>query len=188
MAKALFVLAALSVAGCGQQTYEPLAEAPQGYVNEASLPEGWPVPGPYGGVVVKEYPEYRAAFAGESGEGRQFMTLFRHIKSEGIPMTAPVEMSENGDEMGFLYQNVEVGSLGEDGKVEVRDVPPMKVLSYAWQGEDSKANQATARAALETELQKRGFEARSWRLLGYNGPQVPRAKRTWELQAIVGER
>ena len=111
-------------------------------------------------------------------------------------MTAPVEMAmeEAGEElsqasMAFLYQNRSVGTTGTDGEaVEVRDVPATKALSYAWQGDDSKANLSLAKAALEEALGKRKARAHGFRLLGYNGPGTPRAKRTWELQALLEPR
>lgn len=162
------------------------------YVDEASLPQGWPEPGPYNRVTAKNYPAYRAAFTTGKGETGAFWTLFGHIKGQGIPMTAPVEMAmESADggmakaSMAFLYQNQDVGKTGPDGaNVEVRDVPAAKVLSYAWQGEDSRANIAAAKAALDAALAKQHKTARHYRLLGYNGPGTPRAKRTWELQAL----
>ncbi len=44
---------------------------------------------------------------------------------------------------------------------------------------------ARARAALVAELQRRKITATGYRLLGYNGPGTPRAKATWDLQAIL---
>jgi hypothetical protein len=163
------------------------------YVDEAPLPVGWPKPGPYNEVSEKSYPGYRAAFTENNGESVAFWTLFLHIKRKDIPMTAPVEMpmaDANGDlkqaGMAFLYQNDGVGETGPDGsKVEVKDVPAEKVLSYTWQGTDSKANIATARARLATALADRKKQAKSFRMLGYNGPGTPRDKRTWELQAVI---
>ncbi len=163
------------------------------YNSEAPLPKGWPKPGPFNKVAEKTYPDYRVATA-KGGRG-SFMTLFRHIKRNNIPMTAPVEMgmskkNENGPmertTMGFLYQNTKVGKTGPDGKrVEVKDIKKAKALSYAWMGNDSKKNLQTAREALETALKKRGVKATSFRLLGYNGPMTARKKRTWELQALL---
>ena len=92
------------------------------YLSEATLPKGWPVPGPFGQVTQKDYPVYRAAYTSGKGQTRSFWTLFNHIKSQDIPMTAPVEMEMQtvGDElkmttMGFLYQNPEVGEEGVTG-------------------------------------------------------------------------
>lgn len=162
------------------------------YVSEAPLPEGWPVPGPYNQVSEKEYPKYRAAVTNGSS-GMSFWTLFGHIKKKDIPMTAPVEMkmeSKDGKmekvNMAFLYQNTGVGTTGADGKkVEVKDIKKSKALSYAWMGNDSKEQVATAQKALEKALKEKGLKASSFRMLGYNGPGTPRKKHTYELQAIV---
>jgi hypothetical protein len=176
---------------CAEQP-APAPAAPA-YVSEAPLPEGWPQPGPYLKVTEKAYPAYRAAFTGGKGETGSFWTLFLHIKKNDIPMTAPVEMAMEPTEgdlsrsnMAFLYQNGQVGQPGAAGRnVEVRDVPAYKVLNYTWQGTDSKENIATARAAIEAELAQRKVTASQFRLLGYNGPGTPRAKATWELQAVL---
>lgn len=165
------------------------------YVDEAPLPEGWPLPGPFNEVTEKKFPAYRAAFTDEGGGGSgAFWTLFSHIKRNDIPMTAPVEMAiepEDGggmkrNSMAFLYQNTKVGEVGKDGaRVEIRDVAAARALSYAWQGPDSEGNLTTAKSALEAELAKRNLKATGFRLLGYNGPRTPRAKKTWELQALL---
>lgn len=164
------------------------------YVDEAPLPEGWPQPGPYDQVTEKTFPAYRAAFTNGKGQTGAFWTLFTHIKKNDIPMTAPVEMAveaeEDGDmrrnSMAFLYQNGRVGAPGKDGpSVEVRDVPSTRTLSYTWQGPDSKENITKAKTALEAALAERKADATGFRLLGYNGPGTPRAKATWELQALL---
>lgn len=168
-------------------------KGPPSYVSEAPLPAGWPQPGPYDRVSEKSYPLYRAAFTTQKGENLAFFKLFGHIKKNGIPMTSPVEMAMDGGEaglemstMGFLYQSEKVGATGPAGdKLEVRDVPAAKVLSYTWQGVDSKANRAKAKEALETTLADRKLRAGFFRLLGYNGPGTPAARRTWELQAVL---
>jgi hypothetical protein len=144
-------------------------------------------------VAEKNYPGYRAAFTVGSGSTIPFFTLFAHIKRNGIPMTAPVELSMNQKDgklkqssMAFLYQNEKVGKTGADGtKVEVRDIPAFKALAYTWQGGDSQENIAKAKAALDAELLKSKRAAKEFRMLGYNGPGTPGNKRTWELQAVV---
>jgi len=180
--------------GCAMNAVEaPVVPA---YVNEAPLPAGWPQPGPYGQVSVKSYPAYRAAFTRNSWQSFGFWTLFAHIQRQHIPMTAPVELSmkKSGDQMemsamAFLYRDGKVGALGADGKrVDVRDVPASKALSYTWQGPDSKANVAKARTAVDAALAERKLTAKAFRLLGYNGPGTPRAKRTWELQALLEDK
>ncbi len=179
---------------CAQQPPAPgAAAAGPAYVSEAPLPKGWPQPGPYGKVTEKSYPAYRAAFTKGSGETVSFWTLFMHIKRKDIPMTAPVEMSLRAEEndmaradMAFLYRSDEVGATGMDGRrVEVRDVPASRALSYTWQGPDTKQNRAKARAAIEAELALRKVAGTKFRLLGYNGPATPRDKATWELQAVL---
>lgn len=167
--------------------------APPAYVSEAPLPKGWPKPGPYDQVTEKSLPAYRAAFTSQAGQGRAFWRLFLHIKKNDIPMTAPVEMAMIPTEgrlerstMAFLYQNEAVGATGPAGEaIEVRDVPAARVLSYTWQGADTAATLAKAREALDTTLAAQRLRATSYRLLGYNGPSTPRAKRTWELQAVL---
>ena len=183
---------ALGMACCAYSE-EAAKEKSAGYNNEAPLPEGWPDPGPFNEVSMKTYPAYRAAVADQDGETRAFWTLFSHIKKNDIPMTAPVEMemaNEDGDleqqNMSFLYQNVNVGKAGPDGdNVEVKDVPKMKVLSYAWHGKKSDDQMGEVYTKLEKELEAKGLKAKSYRLLGYNGPRTPDREKTWELQAVL---
>lgn len=179
--------------GCAEREAKSQAAATASYVDEAQLPKGWPKPGPYNEVSTKKYPVYRAAFTTSEGQTRSFWTLFQHIQSKDIPMTAPVEMKmdeKDGEmemtSMGFLYQDTSVGETGADGeKVEVTDVPAMTVLSYAWMGpRDAKAVKV-ARAALDAELKKQNLSAESFRVLGYNSPSVPKSKRAHELQAVL---
>lgn len=164
------------------------------YISESELPKGWPAPGPFNRVTPKSYPPYRAAFTPGKSPNFGFMRLFKHIKRNQIPMTAPVEMqmTENQksgmemEQMGFLYQSPEVGKIGADGEsVSVRDVPAMKVLSYTWQGPRGDAEVAKAKAAIEATLAEKKLKSTGYRLFGYNGPSVPRAKQTYELQAIL---
>ncbi len=188
----ILVLACLAASNAPAQT--PTPSQPPAYVDEAPLPKGWPKPGPYDQVTEKSYPSYRAAFTTENRENGAFRTLFSHIQKNAIPMTAPVEISmAEGDgqnlrqtSLAFLYQDTAVGKTGADGaKVEVRDVPAMKTLSYTWQGDRNEANIAKAKSALEAALKDRKIEAKGFRLLGYNGPGIPELKRTWELHALL---
>jgi hypothetical protein len=188
----LLVLACLAASDAPAQDSTP--SQPLTYVDEAPLPKGWPMPGPYDQVSEKSYPSYRAAFTTEKRDNGAFWTLFSHIQKNNIPMTAPVEISmAEGDgqnlrqtTLAFLYQDTGVGKTGADGaKIEVRDVPAMKTLSYTWQGDRNEANIAKAKSALEAALKDRKIEAKGFRLLGYNGPGIPELKRTWELQALL---
>jgi hypothetical protein len=181
---------AACLVSCGVAQEPKPAES--GYVSEAPLPKGWPEPGPYGKVVRKKLPAYRAAFTTAGGRGGSFWTLFMHIKKNEIPMTAPVEMAmeAEGDgltmaSMAFLYQDGTVGSPGAQGAVEVKDIPAAEVWSYAWQGGDGAEKVKLAKAKLEEKLAAEKGKAKSYRLLGYNGPGTPREKSTWELQAVL---
>lgn len=191
-----YLLAILSPAAAEPASKRRIGEQDPGgehrYISESPLPEGWPQPGPFDQVALKKYPAYRAAFTADDRPNGGFMTLFRHIKRNDIPMTAPVEMKLDPDEkdapdmeqMAFLYQNQSVGKTGADGEeVDVRDVPAAEAVSYAWQG--PRSNVTKARAAVDAELAKLGRKAKAYRLLGYNSPFVPRAKQTHELQAIL---
>ena len=186
-------LGLLTAASCAEQKTVDKPVEKASYVDEAKLPKGWPKPGPYGEVTQKEYPVYRAAFTESGGRTRSFWTLFQHIQSKDIPMTAPVEMKmgeKDGEmemtSMGFLYQDTSVGEAGADGeKVAVTDVPAMTVLSYAWMGPNNNKSVEKARAALDGKVAELEVQVEGYRLLGYNGPSVPKAKRTHELQVIL---
>ena len=79
----------------GDLAFEPIMEAP--------LPVGFPAPVPAGEIAVIEYPRYRLARAGmKGGQNGTFFTLFRHIQSNDIPMTAPVEMTMDEDGTGMM--------------------------------------------------------------------------------------
>lgn len=179
----------------GAQGASEVSAKPE-YVAEAPLPKGWPKPGPYNEVSLKRFPAYRVAYTDAFSSGFAFWRLFRHIKREGIPMTSPVEMGmkEKGSKgeklgmksMGFLYQDEEVGKLGKDGKkIEVRDVPAMQAFSYTWQGDKNGTTMQKAKLALDEAVQKAGLRSEDYRVMGYNGPRTPDAKKTWEMLLVL---
>jgi len=163
------------------------------YISEAPLPKGWSEPANYNQVTEKAFPAYRAAYTNSKGQNFAFFRLFKHIKQKNIPMTSPVEMDMevNGEKiamtsMGFLYQNSDVGTVGPNGeKVIVKDMPAMNVLSYVWQGGRSSAELKKAKEAIDSELNKKGFKTDDYRVMGYNGPSVPRKLKTWEMIAVL---
>jgi uncharacterized surface protein with fasciclin (FAS1) repeats len=170
---------------------QPKAEGFQPLI-EAELPKGFPAPGPVGETVLKDYPKYRAARA----DGRaSFWKLFNHIKKNKIAMTAPVEMavSENGGQleqqgMAFLYANPDLGRTGADGSVDVVDLDPIRVLSHGIRGPMTDEKLQAAKVAIRERLGSAASGLQrdgEWRLLGYNSPMVPAAKRFWELQLPV---
>ncbi len=200
----------------------PQAEAetmPKPFViREASLPEGFPPPGPVGKLVIKEYPSYRLARieADEAGGGQNamFQPLFNHIKRNKIAMTAPVEMAyprkQDGDggngqgesapdaqAMAFLYRDTSLGSVGTDPKderVKVADVPAMTVVSIGVRGSYTDAHFADAVEKLYDWAAANRDRVRVVgrpRYLGYNSPFVPWFLRYAEVQIpieLTGER
>ena len=160
-------------------SFEPLMEA--------SMPPGFPEPGPVGRVVVKKYPRYRAARAEGSNS---FWTLFQHIKKNKVEMTAPVEMTMDADmrtrDMAFLYEGPKQGQAGRQGRVDVLDLEPITVLSIGMRGRRTSESLEMAKSALEEALKADGWsQAGDYRALGYNSPMVPNSRRFWELQVPV---
>ncbi|GIX02015.1 MAG: hypothetical protein KatS3mg112_0952 [Thermogutta sp.] len=163
-------------------------------IAEADLPVGFPPCTPVGEVEVKRYPGYRAAVTRDNGTA--FWRLFAHIKKNNVAMTAPVEMTleENARRpvfMAFLYERPDQGTPGEDGTVEVRDLPGGWFVSTGIRGPRSDQALQLARQRVEEWL---GHHGDRWevagppRLLGYNSPFIPRDKYYWEYQVPVREK
>ncbi len=155
---------------------------------EAPLPKGFPKAGPLGRVIVKRYPRYRAARA--SGGSMAFWTLFSHIKSNKVEMTAPVEMTMGKDmrprDMAFLYERPDQGQAGKQGRVDVLDLEPITVLSIGMRGRRDAADLAVAKRLIEARLKADGYRATGdFRALGYNSPMVAASKQFWEFQVPV---
>jgi hypothetical protein len=163
---------------CSMLTFQPR--------KEAGLPKGFPTFTPVGVVEVKEYPAYRMAVAGK------FWTLFRHIQSNNISMTAPVEMryssSSSGEllqqSMAFLYGNAQTGELGKKGNVDVVDVGSLKVVAIGVRGKRSQATLDRAYQYLTRWIKANpDLEASgSPRVMGYNSPMVRQADSFFEVQ------
>jgi len=175
-------------------------------INEAEKPINWPEPTPIGVVQVKTYPAYRAAIVREEQSDRgdqnsMFRTLFNHIKQNDIAMTSPVEMTYDPDTleddadgntrpvaMAFLYREPDMGQLGEQGKVEVRDMPEQTVLSIGVRGNYNAAGFEMAMKQLNeylSEYADRYIPAGPPRYLGYNSPFVPFFLKYGEVQLPV---
>ena len=173
---------------------------------DSPLPVGYPPPTPAGAIEIKRYPSVRRAeVRGERGAGaasrRGFYPLFNHIQSNGIAMTAPVEMdlpgwtaAGEGDPeswtMSFLYRVPELRETGREGQVEVRDTRPVTVVSMGTKGPYGLAPMRGALAELERWLkgQARWERAGAPRWLAYNGPYVPAANRWGEVQIPIRRR
>ncbi len=162
-------------------------------IREASQPDGFPKPTAVGEIVVKDYPKYRAARV-DSEDGRQnsmFNTLFRHIQSNNIKMTAPVEMTfgdDAPDSMMFLYQSTDLGDLGDDGAVAVIDIEPMKVISLGLRGSYNAERFHENVKELEAWLSENSDQwqaAGEPRYMGFNTPFVPSPLRYGEIQIPI---
>jgi monofunctional biosynthetic peptidoglycan transglycosylase len=165
----------------------------------ADLPRGFPAPTPAGELELVRLPAYRLARTdfGRFGSQGAFFTLFRHIQSNGIPMTAPVEMTyaEAGDRvresaMAFLYAAPDVVPERAGDSVEVVDVEPLQVASLGCRGDVTDRRVEEARDALLAWIDARPelVVAGELRVMGYNSPMVPRERRTYEVQIPVRNR
>jgi hypothetical protein len=150
-------------------------------ISEAPLPEGFPPPGEVGKIIVKEYPAYRAARTAMNGMGDDngaFGKLFRHISSNNVKMTAPVEMTyehESVISMAFLYAHPKLGETRKEGDVDVVDFPAVTVVSIGLRGNYSDERHAAAVKKLQAWLDQHRDEYESAgpsRLMGYNSPFV----------------
>lgn len=116
--------------------------------SEAGLPEGFPAPSAPGELRVKFYPRVRGAFARVEGRFDRatrlaFWPLFRHIKQEGIAMTAPVlahyskgiyDDDQGATDVAFLYPSRRSGPIREGDTVRVSDLDTMAVISVGVMG------------------------------------------------------
>ena len=167
------------------------------FVSEAQRPDGWPKITPVGKVELKERPPFRIAVAeaatGSRGEGRLFGTLFRHIQDRDIPMTAPVTMTRSTagqmESMGFLYENLDVGSVGAAGGAEVQDRPSAIVVSTGLRGGYNAKSYANGLTRLHNFLEERAHLQPIGEpvYMGYNSPFVPGFLKYAELQIEVSE-
>tara|TARA_R110002072_G_scaffold10569_34_gene49268 strand:+ start:1277 stop:2584 length:1308 start_codon:yes stop_codon:yes gene_type:complete len=162
---------------------------------EAELPQGFPAPTAVGDLEVKRYPAYRRV---RSTSGRAaFWNLFRHIESNDIAMTAPVEMTMGFEDdrmreldMAFLYGTPELGDVGDAGPVEVLDASPSTVISIGCRGSRSTTavNRARERAQRWLDAQPGYVVAGDLRVMGYNSPMVATRNRYFEVQIPVRRR
>ncbi|MEO0649783.1 MAG: heme-binding protein [Planctomycetota bacterium] len=161
---------------------------------EAEMPPGFPEPTPLHEVRLTEYPGYRLAYADMEGprDGSAFFKLFRHIQSNQISMTAPVEVTFDGGRMeqtrmAFLYEGPTQGTTGNAGEVEVVDIAPMTVVSIGCRGRDSMGRIEDMAALLEgwVASQPEWEPAGELRTMGFNSPMVPNSRRFFEVQLPV---
>lgn len=165
---------------------------------ESPLPNDWPRPSLPGLIRIKKYPPVRAAWVrAENARNRQFMTLFRHIESRQIAMTAPVVMEYDANAVGeietgtkamaFLYRRGDQDKAGRFGAVQVENDQPVTVVSIGLKG-----------AYREAKFRKAADELRDWlkahpqwratgppRVLAYNSPFLLWWRKYAEVQVPV---
>ncbi|MFM1872796.1 MAG: hypothetical protein RL398_2218 [Planctomycetota bacterium] len=164
---------------------------------EAELPVGFPGPQAVGEIELREYPAYRMARTAMRGGGSMgaFWPLFRHIESNGIAMTTPVQMDWNDDperprpvNMAFLYGAPGITPGKVDKGVEVVEVPAATALSIGAIGDDRRDRVEAMGARLQAWLAApdcRYEAAGPLRTMGYNSPMVPRDQRYFEVQLPI---
>lgn len=170
----------------------------------APLPEGFPPPTADGEIEIKQYPDYRAAtvqvtgnLANASSQG--FSPLFRHISSNDISMTAPVETryptatleagaaTAGEASVSFLYRSLDIVPQEVAQNVQVEDIPPMTVVSvgvrdgYGYEVYTSGIQQLQAWLAAHPEYVVAGPPRRFF----YDGPYVPDALKRSDIQIPV---
>ncbi len=164
---------------------------------ESELPRGFPEPCALGEIQLKHYPSYRVARA-PSKKDSAFFTLFKHIKSNNIEMTAPVEMHyEESDQryqqvdMAFLYGAPDWGKPGDAGKgVIVEDIPAMTTVTIGLTG-DFDPTGSTYIQALKSWLAQHASDYErdgKVRVMGYNSPFVWKSQRFFEIEIPVRKR
>ncbi len=193
------LVAALSSRSPAADTSTPSGESGDGAgfkpLVEAPMPEGFPAYTPVGQIEVKKYPAYRKA---ETRGRTAFWTLFQHITTSGISMTAPVEMTFEADgppvgreqAMAFLYGDQSLGSAGKKGDVEVTDVPPATVVCLGMRGQRTEQAVVQAEHRLRDWLNQnkdRYEQCGPVRIMGYNSPFVARDRQFYEVQIPIRE-
>ena len=155
-------------------------------LGEAKLPEGFPTYTPVGMIEKKSYPQQRLAKA------KRFMTLFRHISTNGIAMTSPVQMeyevpeegSPQQQSMAFFYASPEIGESGKRGSVKVVDKEPVEVVALGVRGGLNPQIIRDAKSRLEQWVSAQSEYAIHGPLcvMGYNSPMVRRKNQFHEIQ------
>ena len=173
----------------------------------APLPEGFPPPTANGAIEIKRYPEYRAATVQVTGNlaeapSRGFSPLFRHISSNDISMTAPVETryptttlqegsTVDGDAaVSFLYRSLDIVPQEVASNVLVEDMPPMTVISigvrggYSYDIYTNSIQQLQAWLAEHPDYVVTGAPRR----LFYDGPYIPDPLKRSDIQIPIQAR
>jgi hypothetical protein len=206
---ALSAVSILANLGAGSDAAEPAATEqpnyPPGYIVEGPLPEGFPPPSEPGAIVEKNYPLCRTYSAtGNNAFGQCFVYLATRKHEMTAPVIidyrrrdegAPARPSDdiramNVDRMHFILEKPTLDKPQKVGPIVVADMPTLRVLSLAIQGEMTEQVLDEVEQKLTAEIARRGdiVAAGPKRVLGYNSPMVPRGKAFWEVQLPIAER
>lgn len=174
----------------------------------APLPNGFPPPTPAGKIEVKDYPAYRSGTFTYNGQlsqatGAAFDPLYRHISSNNIAMTAPVEAryplitlqespgvkpDERGEaEVSFLYRSTDIQPQQIAQGIKVENHPPMMVVSIGIQGTYTYASYQQHLEQLREWLDHHPVYkvAGSPRRFFYDSPFIPDALKRSEVQIPI---
>jgi SOUL heme-binding protein len=174
----------------------------------APLPDGFPQPTSAGKIEVKHYPAYRSGTYTYKGQlsqaaNKSFEPLFRHISSNGIGMTAPVEArypsitleelpNEKSVEVGqvevsFLYRNETVQPQKIAEGIRVENHPAITVVSIGVSGPYTYTAYQENLARLRDWLSKnRGYIVAGLpRRFFYDSPFIPDMFKRSEVQIPI---
>jgi hypothetical protein len=191
----LLPLGILGVVALALITYNAIA---------APLPQGFPSPTPEGKIEVKQYPTYRAATVRYSGDLSQaassaFGPLYRHIESNDISMTAPVEArypvgtlegmpDKRGEaDVSFLYRDTNISPEKIAPDIRVEDVEPMTVVSLGLRGsyDYDSYQQNIERLQQWLEAHSEWIAVGAPRRFFYDAPYVPDPLKRSEIQVPI---
>lgn len=174
----------------------------------APLPEGFPPPTAAGKIEVKHYPAYRSGTVSYQGQLDQatsaaFDPLYRHISSNDIAMTAPVEtryplvtLEEGGEgkldqrgeaKVSFLYRSTDIQPQQVAEGIKIENNPSMTVVSLGIQGNYSYASYQEHIEQLRNWLAQHPeyTVAGSPRRFFYDSPFIPDAIKRSEVQIPI---
>ncbi len=195
----LFPLSIVAIAAIALFAYSAVA---------APLPEGFPPPTPEGKTEIKQYPAYRCATVRYSGElsmaaNSAFNPLYRHISSNDISMTAPVETrypvstletakmgapDERGEaQVSFLYRSTDIYPEQIAQDIQVEEIAPMTVVSlglkgtYDYNSYQQRIEQLQDWLAQHPEYTRVGPPRRFF----YDAPYIPEPLKRSEIQVPI---
>jgi hypothetical protein len=158
-----------------------------------------PPPSEVGQIVEKRYPCAERTRRREQRIHALLYLLTKHWHEMTAPVIMDYKRREPSDKpkaianfnamdinrMHFVLERPVLDELKNEGAVVVADMPTMRVLSIAFQGQFSAdaLEQVEKKLAAEIESRKDLTVVGPYRVLGYNSPFVPKDKAFWEIQS-----